>query len=67
LEWALAYNPDKYEYRDSKGFDFTEVMFTDETLARIGEERGMQRVWCRDSEQYDKGVKKDRNCRACCL
>ncbi|KAI0616958.1 hypothetical protein TUN199_11052, partial [Pyrenophora tritici-repentis] len=67
LQWALAHNPDKYEYGDGKGFKFTEVVFTDETPARIGEERGMQRVWCRDGGQYDEGVKKDRNRRACCL
>jgi hypothetical protein len=27
----------------------------------------MQRVWCKNGEQYDEGVKKDRNRRACCL
>jgi transposase len=67
LEWALVHNPDKDEYGDGKGFDFTQVIFTDETPARIGEERGMQRVWCKNGEQYDEGVKKDRNRRACCL
>ncbi|KAF2830977.1 hypothetical protein CC86DRAFT_452185 [Ophiobolus disseminans] len=67
FEWALAHNPDKYEYRDRKGFDFAEVVFTNKTPACIGKERGMQRVWCKDSKQYDEGVKKDRNCCACCL
>jgi hypothetical protein len=67
LEWALVHIPDKDEYDDSKGFDFTQVIFTNKTPARIGEEHGMQRVWCKDGEQYDEGVKRDRNRRACCL
>lgn len=59
-EWALAHNPDQYEYGDGLGFDFRNVVFTDETPARVGEQRGMQRVWCKDGQQYDDGVKKDR-------
>lgn len=43
-EWALAHNPDRDEEYDSKGYDFTQVVFTDETPARIGEERGMMRT-----------------------
>ncbi|KAF1972838.1 hypothetical protein BU23DRAFT_568679 [Bimuria novae-zelandiae CBS 107.79] len=65
--WALAHNPDKYEYGDGLGFDFKQVIFTDETPARIGEERGMQRVWCKEDERYDNYVKKDRNRKDCCL
>jgi hypothetical protein len=44
LAWALAHNPDKYEYSDRLGFDFRTFIFIDETLARIGEQRGMQRA-----------------------
>ncbi|KAF2030133.1 hypothetical protein EK21DRAFT_66159 [Setomelanomma holmii] len=33
LQWALAHNPDKYEYGDGLGFNFRDVVFTDETLA----------------------------------
>lgn len=66
-QWALAHNPDLYEVGDGLGYDFRKVVFTDETPARIGEERGMQRVWCKDSERYDDDVKKDRNRKDCCL
>lgn len=66
-EWALIHNPDKYVYGDGLGFDFRQVVFTDETPARIGEERGMQRAWAREDEVYDDDVKKDRNRRECCL
>ena len=67
LQWAVAHNPDKYEYGDGLGFDFRDVVFTDETPARIGEERGMLRVWCKDGERYKNDVKKDRNRKDCCL
>ncbi|KAF2627244.1 hypothetical protein BU25DRAFT_468862 [Macroventuria anomochaeta] len=60
-KWALVHNPDRYEYGDGLGFDFRNVVFTDETPARVGEQRGMQRVWCKDNERYDEGVKKDRS------
>ena len=49
LAWAHAHNPDKYEEGDNLGYDFTQVVFSDETPARIGEERGMIRTWCRDA------------------
>jgi hypothetical protein len=62
----LAHNPDKYEIGDGLGFDFRQVVFTDETPARIGDERGMQRVWCKEDERFDNNVKKDRNRRECC-
>jgi transposase len=65
--WALEHNPDRYEVGDGLGFDFRIVCFTDETPARIGEERGMQRVWCKDGERYDEGVKKTRNRKDCAL
>jgi hypothetical protein len=67
LQWALAHNPNKYVYGDGISFDFRVVVFTNETPARIGEQRGIQRVWCKDGEQYDEGVKKDRNRSSCCL
>jgi hypothetical protein len=35
-------------------------VFTDETPARIGEQRGMIRAWCREDEKYDDDVKKER-------
>ncbi|KAF1351697.1 hypothetical protein EJ07DRAFT_137197, partial [Lizonia empirigonia] len=47
--------------------DFRQVVFTDETPARIGDERGMQRVWCKEAERFKDDVKKDRNRRECCL
>jgi hypothetical protein len=66
-EWALEHNPDRYEIGDGLGYDFRKACFTDETPARIGEERGMQRVWCKDGERYDTDVKKDRNRKDCAL
>ncbi|KAF1967269.1 hypothetical protein BU23DRAFT_484046, partial [Bimuria novae-zelandiae CBS 107.79] len=47
--------------------NFREVVFTDETPARIGEERGMQRTWCKEQERWDEGVKHDRNRKDCAL
>jgi hypothetical protein len=66
-EWALQHNPDKYKEYDNKGFNFREVVFTDETPARIGEERGMQRTWCKEQERWDEGVKHNCNCKDCAL
>ena len=66
-EWALRHNPDKEEEYDNKGFNFGEVVFTDETPARVGEERGMQRTWCKENERWDEGVKHDRNHKDCAL
>ncbi|RMZ66319.1 Transposable element Tcb2 transposase [Pyrenophora seminiperda CCB06] len=43
--WALHHNPDKYAYGDGEGFDFRQVAYSDETPARVGEQRGMQRSW----------------------
>lgn len=60
-QWALAHNPDKDKEGDNKGFNFREVCFTDETPARVGEQRGMQRTWCKLDEVYDNNVKKDRS------
>jgi hypothetical protein len=42
--WALEHNPDLHEEYDNRGFNFHEVVFTNKTLARISEERGMQRT-----------------------
>lgn len=67
LQWALQHNPDRYEVGDGLGYDFTSVVFTDETPARVGEERGMMRVWARSDEKYDDDVRHDRNRRDCCL
>jgi hypothetical protein len=67
LAWAHAHNPDKYEEGDNLGYDFTQVVFSDETPARIGEERGMIRTWCCEGEKYNTDVKHDRNRKDCCL
>jgi len=67
LQWALAHNPDRDEVGDGLGFDFRKVVFTDETPARVGEERGMIRTWARDDEIYDDNVRHNRNRRDCCL
>ncbi|KAL5371666.1 hypothetical protein DPSP01_014091 [Paraphaeosphaeria sporulosa] len=40
---------------------------TDETPARIGEQRGMQRAWFRPEEKYDNDVKHDRIQKYCKL
>ncbi|KAF2627728.1 hypothetical protein BU25DRAFT_310346, partial [Macroventuria anomochaeta] len=65
--WAHAHNPDKYKEGDNLGYDFTQVVFSDETPARIGEERGMIRTWCCEGEKYDTNVKHDWNRHDCCL
>jgi hypothetical protein len=59
-QWALDHNPDKYKEYDNLGYNFREVVFTDETLARVGEQRGMTRAWCKEDEIYDDNVRKDR-------
>ena len=66
-KWALAYNPNKYKEYDNQAFNFRLVVFTDETPARIGEERGMLRTWCKLEEIWDKSVKYERNRKDCCL
>ena len=65
--WAIEHDPDSEHYGDLQGYDFHQVVFTDETPARIGEERGMMRTWCREGERCDTNVKHDRNRRDCCL
>jgi hypothetical protein len=65
--WALRYNPDKYELGDRLGFDFRTVVFTDETPARVGEQRGMLRTWARDGEIYADDVRHTRTKKDCCL
>ena len=67
LVWALDHNPDHEEEYNDKGFNFYEVVFTDETPARIGEGRGMQRIWYKEDERWDEGVKHGRNRKDCCL
>jgi hypothetical protein len=44
LQWALQHNPDKDQVSDRLRFNFTTVVFTDETPARVGEERRMIRT-----------------------
>ncbi|KAF1937046.1 hypothetical protein EJ02DRAFT_469986 [Clathrospora elynae] len=60
LQWALDHNPDKDEEYDNKGYNFHKVVFTDETPACVGEQRGMIRAWCKEGEIYNDDVKKDR-------
>ncbi|KAF1969062.1 hypothetical protein BU23DRAFT_557913 [Bimuria novae-zelandiae CBS 107.79] len=67
FQWALAHNPDLYEYGDGLGFDFRRVIYTDETPARVGEQRGMKRAWARDSEIYDPEVKRPKIRNNCAL
>ena len=59
-EWALDHNPDLYKEYDNLGFNFRKVYFTDETPARVGDQRGMSRTWAKEDEVYDNDVKKDR-------
>lgn len=66
-EWAQKHNPDRDHEYDNQGFDWTTVAFTNETPARISDERGIIRTWCKPSERFDDSVKHDRNCRECCL
>ncbi|KAF1977562.1 hypothetical protein BU23DRAFT_596439 [Bimuria novae-zelandiae CBS 107.79] len=65
--WALAHNPDKYKVGDNLGFNFRKCVFIDETLARIGEQRGMQRAWFLPEEKYEPDVKHDRVQKYCKL
>jgi len=67
LQWALNHNPDRYEVGDGLGYDFRCAVFTDETPARVGEERGMIRTWARDDEIYNEDVRHNRNRRDCCI
>jgi hypothetical protein len=59
-QWALLHDPDRYHYGDNLGFDFRTVCYTDETPARIGEQRGMQIAWAKEGEEYHEEIKKDR-------
>ncbi|KAF1934694.1 hypothetical protein EJ02DRAFT_507396 [Clathrospora elynae] len=60
LQWALDHNPDLHKEYDNKGYNFRQVVFTDETPARIGDQQGMIRTWCKEDELYHNHVKKDR-------
>ena len=66
-EWALTHNSDLHEEYDSLDYDFKQVVFADETPARIGEERGLIRTWCLEGERWDDNVKHDRNRKDYCL
>ncbi|KAF2025114.1 hypothetical protein EK21DRAFT_93516 [Setomelanomma holmii] len=66
-KWAKVHNPDLHNEYDNKGFQFRHIVFTDETPAQIGEERSMQRTWCKEDERWDEGVKHDRNRKDCAL
>jgi len=66
-QWALKHNPDLYKKDDNLGFNFRDVCYSDETPARIGEQRGMQRSWIREGEQYRENVKKPRIQKYCQL
>lgn len=57
-QWALSHNPDKNKVGDNLGFNFRKVIFTDETPARVGEQRGMKRAWAKEDETYHKDVKR---------
>jgi hypothetical protein len=59
-QWAVLHNPDRYHEGDNLGFDFHTVCFTDETPARVGEQRGMIRAWAKDGEEFHEDVKKTR-------
>jgi transposase len=59
-EWALAHNPDLHEEYDNLGFNYRKVVFTDETPARIGEQRRLLRAWAKDDEIWDDDVRKER-------
>jgi hypothetical protein len=49
-EQTLQYNSDKDKEYDNKGFNLREVVFTDETPAWVGEEKRVQRTWCKERE-----------------
>ena len=40
-EWPLTHNSNLHKEYDNLGYDFKQVVFTDETPARIGEEWGL--------------------------
>jgi hypothetical protein len=44
-----------------------QVIHTDETPGRIREQRGMQRVWCKNDKRWADSIKEDRSRRDCCL
>ncbi|KAF1973223.1 hypothetical protein BU23DRAFT_386562, partial [Bimuria novae-zelandiae CBS 107.79] len=67
LEWALAHNPDLHEYGDRLGFNFQRVIFTDETPARVGEQRGLLRAWAKEDEIYHPDVKRPKIRNNCAL
>ncbi|KAF1967907.1 hypothetical protein BU23DRAFT_658121, partial [Bimuria novae-zelandiae CBS 107.79] len=66
-KWALAHNPDRYKEGDNLGFNFRKCVYTDETPARIDEQRGMQRAWFLPDEKYHLDVKHNRVQKYCKL
>jgi hypothetical protein len=58
--WAFVYNLDLHHQYDGLGYGLREIVFTDETPARIRELRGMIRAWCEAGEIYDDDVRHDR-------
>ncbi|KAF1976017.1 hypothetical protein BU23DRAFT_411509, partial [Bimuria novae-zelandiae CBS 107.79] len=67
LQWAIEHNPDKHEYGDGLGFNFRRVIYTDETPARVGEQRGMLRSWAKADGTYAPDVKRPKIRNNCAL
>ena len=65
--WALDHNPDLHEVGDNKGFNFRRVVYTDETPARVGEQRGILRAWAKEDEVYHPHVKRPKIRNNCSL
>lgn len=65
--WALEHNPDLHEVGDNLGFNFRQVVYTDETPARVGEQRGMLRAWAKADEVYHCDVKRPKIRNNCAL
>ena len=66
-EWALIHNPDRHHIGDGKGFNFRRVVYTDETPARIGDQRGMKRAWFKQDEYFHQDVKRPKIRNSCGL
>jgi hypothetical protein len=55
--WALIHKPaGLHKNSDDLGFNFTKVVYTNHTLARVKELRGMKRAWAKDNETYHDDV-----------
>ena len=66
-QWALTHNPDLHKRGDSRGFDFRQVVYTNKTPARVGEQRGKKRAWFLEDEYFHKDVKKPKIRNSCGL